>query len=216
MIFKATILVALQVLAFVTQVTASEMTASLASKVEESDLVAIIKITAVERGQIHVPEDWYSTAQDFKMNAAVVDRIKGVSPDTIIVSAYSTSYTRQDEDGQGTGTIFSTAGFSAYSIEPGKSYIAYLREDGEGRYRLGWNSNQFLEVISADGVMVNDIGQTRDQVRLAPKLRKLRALASVVPVLTFVTHPIFLGATLATGVLVCIWIIRKKRLKKIE
>ncbi len=209
MICKATILVAVQLLAFVAQATASEMTASLASKVAESDLVAIIKIQAVERGKIHVPHDWHSAAQDFKMDAVVIDRIKGDSPDTIVVTAYSTSYTVSNEDGSGSGMMFSTAGFSAYGIEPGKSYLAYLREDTGGQYKLGWNSNQLLEEISPDGLMVNDIGQTMEQVSLLPKVWKLRALA-------FVTHPATLPSALATLALFAIWIIRRRRNRRLK
>lgn len=206
MICKATILVAVQLLALVAQATASEMTASLASKVAESDLVAIIKIQAVERGKIHVPHDWHSAVQDFKIHAVVIDRIKGNTPDTIVVTAYSTSYRVTSEDGRGSGMRFSTAGFSAYGIEPGKSYIAYLREDTGGQFKLGWNSNQFLEEISDDGLMVNDIGQTMDQVSLLPKVWKLSVIA-------FVTHPATLSSALA---LFAIWIIRRRRNRKLQ
>lgn len=204
MIRKATILVAVQLLALVAQTTGSEMTASLASKVAESDLVAIIKIQAVESGKIHVPHDWHSAAQDFKMHAVVIDRIKGDTPDTIVVTAYSTSYRVTSEDGRRIGMRSSTAGFSAYGIEPGKSYIAYLREDAGGQYKLGWNSNQFLEEISDDGLMVNDIGQTTDQVSLLPKVWKLSVIA-------FVTHPATLSSALATLAFLAIWIIRRRR-----
>ena len=209
MIRNATILVGIQVLALVGQVAASERTASLAAKVQGSDVVAIIKITAVESGKIHIPEGWDAAVQDFKMNAEVVDRIKGDSPDTIVVSAYSTSYRMPSEDGISRGMIFSTAGFSAYGIEPGKSYIAYLREDAVGQYRLVWNSNQLLEKISADGLTVNDIGQTMDQVSLTPKMWKLRALA-------FVMSPATLSIAVATLALVVIWIIRKRRNEKLQ
>lgn len=185
------------------------MTASLARKVAESDLVAIIRIQAVERGKIHVPHDRHSAVQDFKMDAVVVDRIKGDSPDTIVVSAYSTSYTMPTEDGIGRRIIFSTAGFSTSGIKAGKSYIAYLREGTGGQYRLVYNSNQFLEEISADGLMVNDIGQTMDQVSLVPKVWKLRALA-------FVAHPAMPPIAIATLALAAIWIIRRNRNRRLQ
>ncbi len=190
-------------------VDASEMTASLASKVAESDLVAIIRITAVKEGEITIPPDWPSAAQAISIDAAVVDRIKGKSPENIVISAYSTSYTMKDEFGNPKGTRMCTAGFSAYGIHPGLSYIAYLRKKEEGQYTLTWNSNQYLEVISDDGSTVNDVGQTRDQVPLRPKLWLLKALAAVG------APPVILTALLATLVFASIWITRKKRLKAV-
>lgn len=208
---KAAILVILQIVVLPWRVIASEMTASLAAKVENSDIVSVIKITAVERGRIHVPEDWHSVAQDFKMTASVVDRIKGISPDTIEIHAYSTSYSTESEDGQGVTSHFSTAGFSAYGIEPGRSYIAYLRETGEATYRLAWNSNQLLEGISDDGKSVNDIGQTLDQVPFELKLRTLRALATGGRPLALIADPVSLVIALSLVLLIGIFAICKKR-----
>lgn len=208
---KLAILIACQLLAPVAQLGGSEMTASLAGKVEVSDLVAIVRIAEVERGKVHQPEDWDSDAQDFTMRAKVLDRIKGRSPDNITIFAYSTSYAIKDQLGFGSGSVFSTAGFSAYGIEPGKSYIAYLREDGKGRYKLGRNSNQYLEVISLDGEMVNDIGQVMDQVPLEPKLRTLRALAAEGRLLALIAHPLALLIALSLSLLVGVAFIRKKR-----
>jgi hypothetical protein len=128
MIPKAAMLIASLMLGLVVRVTASERTASLASKVAESELVAVIRITGVERGEVHVPKDWHSEVQDFTMRAEVLDRIKGSSSGTVTISAYSTSYTIEDEDGFGSRTVGSTAGFSAYSIEPGKSYMIFPRK----------------------------------------------------------------------------------------
>ena len=207
---KAAILAILLIVVFPSRVPASEMTATLASKVEASDIVAVIKITAVERGRIHVPDGRHSAAQDFKMTASVVDRIKGIAPHTIAIHDYSTSYTTESEDGQGFGSHFSTAGFSAYGIEPGRSYIAYLRETGEATYRLAWNSNQLLEGISDDGRTVNDIGQTLDQVPFGPKLWKLRALARGGRPLALITDPVSL-ITLSLVLLIGFIVIRRKQ-----
>lgn len=206
MITKTTILVGMQILALVAIVRASEMTVSLSSKVTESDLVAIIKIQAVAKGEIYVPDDWHAAAQDCKMDAIVLEQIKGDSPDTIVITAYSTSYAITNGDGSSRGMRFSTAGFSAYGIEPGKSYLAYLRKNSEGQYELSWNSKQYLEEISANGLTVNDIGQTSNQVSLRPKIWKLRALA-------FGTHPATLLSALIALPLLSIWIIRKRRKK---
>lgn len=211
---KQATLIACQLLALVTQLRGSEMRASLANKVEESDLVVVIKITDADRGEIHVPDDWHSAVQGFTMRADVLDRIKGSSPDNVTITAYSTSYTVQDENGLGSRSMFSTAGFSAYSIEPGKSYIAYLRKDGVGRYKLARNSNQFLEVISSDGELVNDVGQVLDQVPLAPKLRTLRALARGGRPLAIVMHPISLAVTFGGAVAALITLNRRNRRHK--
>lgn len=206
--YNPIILIFCQLLALTMDMKGSEMTFSLTSKVNDSDLVAIIKITQVERGKIHEPEDWYSTVQDFTMHAEVLERIKGSSPDNVTITAYSTSYST------GNGSRFSTAGFSAYSIEPGKSYIAYLREDRDGRYKLSWNSNQFLEVISPDGKMVNDVGQVLDQVPMDQKLRKLRVLAIGGQSLAIIMHPISLVVVLGGAFAVMIVLKRRKRRAK--
>ncbi len=192
-------LVGLSVAAFATQVTASELTASLAEKVRICDLVAIIKITSVEKGHFQVPGGGQPEGQYFnvKLTASITDRIKGTSPGNIEIHAHS---------------VRATAGFSEYGIQPGRSYIAYLQATANGTYRLGWSSNQFLEVISEDGRSVNDTGQTRNQVRLAPKLRKLRALTAGGLPLALITDPVALFIAFPLILLIGVFVIRKKRL----
>ncbi len=201
----AKLLVALQVISLVGQVGASESTASLIEKVRISDVVAIVKITDVEKGRFHVPEGGYEAMLEIKMQVELVDRIKGNPPDAIVVTAYSSSYVFLDEIGKMI-RVMSTAGFSDYKLEPHKSYIAYLKEDRDGEYRLGRDSNQFLEEIGADGMMVRDIGQTTEQVPLRPKLWKLRALALATHYATIS----FAGLVILLGV---IWSIRRIRIR---
>ena len=192
-------LVILSIAAHATQVAASEYTASLAEKVRICDLVAIIRITSVEKGHFRVPLSGQPEDQDFnvKLTASITERIKGFSSDKIEIHARSSH---------------ATAGFNESKIAPGRSYIAYLQATVNGTYRLGWSSIQFLEVISDDGKSVNDIGQTHDQVRLAPKLRKLRALAAGGLPLALITDPVVLFIAFSIILLIGVFIIRKKQM----
>lgn len=192
------VILAIGVLA--TQVTASEFRVSLAEKVRISDFVAIIKILSVEKGRFPVPAGELLEYPEFnvKLTASITERIKGVSPDRIEIYAYS---------------IPATAGFWEYGIDPGESYIAYLKATENTGFRLGKSSNQFLEVISEDGLSVNDIGQTLDQVPLVPKMRKLRALAAGGLPLALITNPIIIIITLTLVLLIGGAIICKKRFK---
>jgi hypothetical protein len=184
--------------AIATQVAASEFTASLAEKVRICDLVAVIEITQVERGHFQAPNSTQpeNTYCNVKLTASVSKRIKGFSTNKIEIFACS---------------IQATAGFWEYGIEPGKSYIAYLKLIDDGRYRLGRSSNQFLEEISGDSKLVSDIGQTTDQVRLNPKLWKLRALAAGGRPLALIGDPITLGIVFLLIVFMSVHVIRKKR-----
>ena len=204
---RIAILAVLPIAALATHGAASELTNSLADKVKESDLVAVIKISGVERGLIHGSDNRHDEAQDFTMTASVIERIKGASSDTIKIHANATFYEKDN------GIYSSTAGFSGYGIKPGQSYIAYLRKVGETTYRLSWDSDQLLESISDDGSSVNDIGQTLDQVPLEPKLRTLRSLASGWRFFALITAPISLGIALFLSLLLGILLIRKKRAK---
>lgn len=135
---------------------ATEPTLTLPFKVRNSDVVAVVEVTALKRGDRN--KSGYYTAE-FKF--ATTKLIKGNCPKEVELSVRA---------------IEAMAGFTALGIEQGERFIAYFKREADGSLTLSGDSNQYLEEIDPKTAMVSDIGQTTNQVPLAEKLAELRNL----------------------------------------
>ena len=146
----------------------SEFTVSLESKVNHSDLVALVTLhwfTESEEKYEVIDED--RALPRITISLTVNKILKGKAVKQIKVHAYNTN---------------GTTGFTPHSLKlpnafkTPRRFIAYLKKGEEGIYELTGPSNQYLEDVGPHGVSVRALGQTSERVALKVKLRQINEL----------------------------------------
>ena len=146
----------------------SEWLVSLESKVNRSDLVALVTL------------HWFSESEEkyevlgeseplprVTISLTVNKVLKGTAETKIVVYTYNSN---------------STVGFSPIGLKipnefkTPRRFIAYLKKGKGGVYELAGHSNQYLEDIGPHGISVRDVGQTSERVSLKVKLGQINEL----------------------------------------
>lgn len=167
---------------------ASEMTVTLEEKISASSIVATGEVIAIKKGKIQ-EHPTFGMTQEIFIAFEIHELLKGRHQNRIEIQAASVSYAKEPVTTQ-TGPdsytakmsyMSASAGFSASGIKIGDHFIAYLKEDEDGIYRLAGHSNQYLEFINVGKNTVRDIGQGNRMVPLIEKLDTLRRISKALP-----------------------------------